>query len=119
MKQYHTDPFQAIADPNRREILHLLSKDSLSINSLVLNFEMSRPAVSKHIKILYSAGFITIEDRGRERVCGLKKEGFKELQSWIGFFDKFWNSKLDTLELFLNKTTPKNAKIKTLKNLKQ
>ena len=112
MKHYYSDPFQAIADPNRREILHLLSKDNLSINSLALNFEMSRPAVSKHIKILYTAGFITIEDKGRERVCTLKKDGFKELQTWINFFDRFWNSKLDALGLFLNKTPGKTIKDK-------
>jgi len=106
MKHHYTDPFQAIADINRRQILHLLSKDDLSINSLALNFEMSRPAVSKHIKILYQAGFVAIEDQGRERVCSLKKEGFKELQSWLNFFDKFWHSKLDALEVFLAKASP-------------
>ncbi len=115
IKQAYSDPFQAIADHNRREILHLLSKDGLSINSLAENFDMSRPAVSKHIKILYTAGFIAIEDKGRERVCTLRKEGFKELQSWLDFFDKFWNSKLDALELFLNKTHPKTTKNKSSK----
>ncbi len=56
----------------------LLSEDSLTINSLADNFEMSRPAVSKHIKILYSAGFISIQDIGRERYCTLKKDGFED-----------------------------------------
>lgn len=118
MKHELTDPFHAIADVNRREILLLLSKNTQSINSLVGNFEMSRPAVSKHIKILYSAGFITIEDIGRERVCTLKKEGFKELQTWITFFDKFWNTKLDALEIFLNKTQSSTLKSKTKKKVK-
>jgi len=110
MKQTFSDPFQAIADQSRREILHLLSKENLSINSLALNFEMSRPAVSKHIKILYSAGFIKIEDKGRERLCTLNKEGFKEVQSWINFFDSFWNSKLDALGTYLNKSQTKKHK---------
>jgi DNA-binding transcriptional ArsR family regulator len=116
MRHYQTDPFQAIADPNRREILMLLSKNSQSINSLADNFDMSRPAVSKHIKILYTAGFIAIEDKGRERYCTLKKEGFKDLQNWIDFFEKFWNDKLDALEIYLerlqaeNKRTPKKRK---------
>ncbi|WP_317897941.1 ArsR/SmtB family transcription factor [Aurantibacillus circumpalustris] len=110
MKLLKTDPFQAVADSNRREILHLLSKENYSINSLVNNFDMSRPAVSKHIKILNKAGFISIKDVGRERICSLKKEGFKDLQHWMNFFDKFWNSKLDLLGDFLHttqKTTPK------------
>lgn len=97
------DVFQVIADPSRRQMLRLLSRESLTINSLAENFDMSRPAVSKHIKILYSAGFISIQDIGRERHCTLKQEGFNELQEWIDYFDKFWASKLKKLETILNK----------------
>lgn len=97
------DVFQVIADPSRRQILMLLSKDSLTINNLAENFDMSRPAVSKHIKILHAAGFISIRDIGRERYCTLKQDGFKDLQEWISFFDKFWISKLQKLEMLLNK----------------
>lgn len=93
-----TDPFQAIADPSRRQILHLLSQDSMTINALADNFDMSRPAVSKHIKILYSAGFISIEDIGRERYCTLNQEGFNELQQWIDYFDAFWLERLKKLD---------------------
>ena len=103
MAQPTLDVFQVIADPSRRKMLKLLSKDSLTINSLAENFDMSRPAVSKHIKILYSAGFISIQDIGRERYCTLKQDGFSELQEWISFFDKFWTSKLKKLEFLLNK----------------
>jgi len=103
MAQPTLDAFQAIADPSRRKMLRLLSKDSLTINSLAENFDMSRPAVSKHIKILYTAGFISIQDIGRERHCTLNQEGFKELQEWISYFDKFWTSKLKRLETLLNK----------------
>lgn len=97
------DAFQVIADPSRRQILQLLSKDSLTINSLAENFEMSRPAVSKHVKILYGAGFISIQNIGRERYCILKQDGFNELQEWIDYFDTFWLSKLKKLETLLNK----------------
>ena len=96
------DAFQVIADPSRRHMMQLLSKDSMTINALAENFDMSRPAVSKHIKILYSAGFISIQDIGRERHCTLKQDGFKELQEWLSFFDKFWISKLKGLETLLN-----------------
>ena len=97
------DAFQVIADPSRRQILQLLSRDSLTINSLAENFEMSRPAVSKHIKILNHAGFISIQNIGRERYCILKQDGFNELQEWIDYFDSFWLSKLKKLEMLLNK----------------
>jgi DNA-binding transcriptional ArsR family regulator len=96
------DAFQVIGDPSRRKMLMLLSEDSLTINSLADNFDMSRPAVSKHIKILQTAGFISIQDMGRERYCTLKQDGFKELQNWISYFDQFWTSKLKKLETLLN-----------------
>src|ERR1700681_3012885 len=92
------DAFQVIADPSRRKMLMLLSKDSLTINNLAENFDMSRPAVSKHIKILDTAGFISIRDVGRERYCTLNKDGFDQLQEWISYFDKFWVTKLKKLE---------------------
>jgi len=97
------DTFQVIADPSRRKMLMLLSDDSLTINSLAGHFDMSRPAVSKHIKVLHSAGFITIQDIGRERYCTLKQDGFNDLQEWISFFDSFWLSKLKKLEILMNK----------------
>lgn len=102
------DAFQVIADPSRRAMLQMLSKESMTINALAENFDMSRPAVSKHIKIMYGAGFISIKDIGRERHCTLKKDGFNELQDFINYFDKFWTGKLKTLEAILNnKAKPK------------
>ncbi len=88
MAQPTLDAFQVIADPSRRHMLMLLSKDSLTINNLGDNFDMSRPAVSKHVKILYSAGFIAIEDIGRERHCTLKQDGFNALREWLNYFDQ-------------------------------
>lgn len=106
MTQPTLDVFQVIADPSRRKMLTLLSEDSLTINSLAQNFDMSRPAVSKHIKILYTAGFISIQDIGRERYCTLKQDGFDELKNWITYFDSFWNAKLKKLETLLNNKLP-------------
>ncbi|MES1160791.1 MAG: metalloregulator ArsR/SmtB family transcription factor [Bacteroidota bacterium] len=103
MAQPTLDVFQVIGDPSRRQILRLLSKDSLTINTLADNFDISRPAVSKHIKLLENAGFITIQDIGRERYCTLRQDGFKELQEWISYFDNFWGSKLAKLEMLLHK----------------
>ena len=96
------DVFQVIADPSRRQMMQLLSKDSMTINKLAENFDMSRPAVSKHIKIMHLAGFISIKDIGRERYCTLKQDGFTKLQQFINYFDKFWAGKLKKLETILN-----------------
>ena len=103
MQTQTLDAFQVIADPSRRQMLQMLSKQSRTINSLAENFDMSRPAVSKHVKVLYNAGFISIKDIGRERHCTLKQDGFNELQKWISYFDEFWTSKLKKLETLLNK----------------
>jgi DNA-binding transcriptional ArsR family regulator len=106
MTQSRLDAFQVIGDPSRRKMLMLLSKNSLTINNLADNFDMSRPAVSKHIKILSGAGFVSIHDIGRERYCTLKKDGFEELQAWISHFDTFWGSKLKKLETLLHNKMP-------------
>ena len=102
MTQATFDAFQVIADPSRRHMLRLLADETLTINSLAGHFDMSRPAVSKHIRILHDSGFIAIEDRGRERYCTLKQDGFNRLQEWINYFDGFWAGKLGNLEILLN-----------------
>jgi len=102
MKTQTLDAFQVIADPSRRQMLMMLSKDSMTINSIAENFDMSRPAVSKHVKILYSAGFISITGIGRERHCMLKQDGFNELQNFIDYFYKLWINKLNKLQTLLN-----------------
>ncbi len=102
MKTQSLDAFQVIADPSRRQMLMMLSKDSMTINSLAGNFDMSRPAVSKHVKILYNAGFISITGIGRYRHCVLKQDGFNELQDFIDYFDKFWTNKLKKLQTILD-----------------
>lgn len=103
MSQPTPDAFQVLADANRRHMLRLLSKKSLTINALAENFDMSRPAVSKHISIMERAGFISIQGIGRERHCLLKQDGFRELQKWINYFDNFWESKLQKLQTLLDK----------------
>jgi len=107
MQTQTLDAFQVIADPSRRQMLVMLSKDSMTINALAENFDMSRPAVSKHVKILYKAGFVSIKDIGRERYCVLKQDGFHELQEFIDYFDNFWTSRLKKLESILNKKSKK------------
>lgn len=103
MTALQLDSFQAIADPSRREILLMLAGDKKTINSIAEQFDISRPAVSKHIKVLHQAGFITFEERGRERYCILRREGFDEVKEWINFFDNFWKERLSNLEKFLEK----------------
>ena len=96
------DVFQAIADPTRREIINLLSQQSLNLNAVADNFPISRPAVSKHIKILTECGLIMITQQGRERYCRANLNKLSEVSDWVDQYRKFWNNKLDALEKFLD-----------------
>ena len=104
------DVFQAIADPTRREIINLITHKSLNLNSVAENFDISRPAISKHIKILTECGLIVIKQQGRDRYCEAKLEQLSEVSDWIEQYRKFWSDKLDSLEEYLNKIQTKNKK---------
>ncbi|MGN6439634.1 MAG: ArsR/SmtB family transcription factor [Agriterribacter sp.] len=99
------DVFQAIADPTRREIIQLLSKRSLNLNAVAENFDISRPAVSKHIRILTECGLVTIVQQGRERYCQADLHKLKTVSDWTEQYKMFWTKKLDALENFLAKDT--------------
>lgn len=100
------DVFQAIADPTRREILNMIANQSLNLNAVADNFEISRPAISKHIKILTECGLIAIKQQGRERICEAKLEKLNEVSEWIEQYRVFWTAKLDALETFLAQDIP-------------
>lgn len=95
------DVFQAIADPTRREIIDLLAGQTMPINEVAKKFEMSRPAVSKHIKILNECGLVVIQKKGRKRLCKADTSKLQEVIIWAYRYRKFWNDKLDALEAAL------------------
>lgn len=97
------DVFQAIADPTRRQIIYLLSDKELSLNEIAKNFKISRPAISKHIKILSESGLIKVNRQGREHYCRSDLGPLHEVSDWLGFFEKFWNMRLDALKNYLEK----------------
>jgi len=92
------DVFQAIADPTRREIINLISHQSLNLNSVAENFDVSRPAISKHIRILTECGLVVIKKQGRERYCEARLQNLNQVSDWIEQYRVFWTSKLDALE---------------------
>jgi len=95
------DVYQAIADPTRRDIIQLLSRQTLNLNALAGHFDISRPAISKHIKVLTECGIIKIRQEGRERYCRADLKKLKEVDRWLDNFRQFWNRKLDALGDFL------------------
>ena len=105
------DVFQAIADPTRREIINMLSRQSLNLNAVAENFSISRPAISKHIRMLTECGLITIKQQGRERYCEARLDQLAEVSEWAEQYRRFWTQKLDALDNFL-KTKPATPKSK-------
>lgn len=96
------DVFQAIADPTRRAIISLVAVQSLSLNAVAEQFNISRPAISKHIKILEECGLVKIKQQGRERICEAKLDKLNEVSGWLEQYRQFWNIKLDSLDNYLN-----------------
>jgi len=103
------DVFQAIADPNRRDMIKLLAGRSMNLNAIAEQFDISRPAVSQHIKILSECGLIIIKQQGRERYCEAKLETLNEVATWVEQYKQFWEQKFDSLDKYLTKVQ-KNSK---------
>ena len=96
------DVFQAIADPTRREIIHILAHGSLNLNAVAGNFSISRPAISRHMKILTECGLVVIHRQGRERFCEANLRPLADVAQWVEKYRAFWTSKVDALEEFLD-----------------
>jgi DNA-binding transcriptional ArsR family regulator len=109
------DVFQAIADPTRREIINLIAHKSLTPNAVADSFEVSRQAISKHIKILTECGIIVINKQGREHYCHVQAEKLNEVTDWVENFKKRWEYRFDKLDNLLiemqkNKKPKKDGK---------
>src|SRR5690554_5759103 len=102
------DIFQAIADPTRRAILVLIATHALTPNALANEFDMTRQAVSKHIKILNECELLEQEKVGREIYYQLKVDKMKEVDQWLEQFRKIWEKRFDQLDKVLSKLKTKN-----------
>ena len=99
--QYRKDTLAALADPTRRAILARLSQGEATVNDLAKPFDISLPAISRHLKVLESAGLIS---RGREaqwRPCHLAPEPLKQLDGWLSKYRKFWEGSFDRMDAYL------------------
>ncbi|RYE39536.1 MAG: ArsR family transcriptional regulator [Sphingobacteriales bacterium] len=112
------DVYQAIADPTRRAILGQLAERSLNVDDVAAHFSISRPAISKHIRILTECGLISIQKNGRERICAARLQKLGEVSNWLEQYSRFWTKKLDALGAFLEKDGNEERSIIHLKNKK-
>ncbi len=108
------DVFNAIADPTRRSILLSLTSESQNVNALADKFDMTRQAVSLHIKYLQECGVITIKKEGRERYCNIEAQKLTEVADWLGPFRKMWTGKFNQLDNLLEELQSKPKRKKRL-----
>lgn len=102
------DVFQAISDPTRRQILGLIAFEPMNLNAIADKFDVSRPAISNHIKILTECGMVVIKQQGRERYCEAKLDGLGEVSTWIDQYRQLWMDRLDSLDKYINSVQNKN-----------
>ncbi len=114
MVKYQNDPlsevFGALADPTRRAILARLAMGETSVGELAEPFEMSLPAVSKHLGVLETAGLVQREKQGRVRRCHLDGRPLEAAATWIEHYRRFWEARLDSLARYLEETQAQQTK---------
>ena len=109
------EPFEIIAEPNRRAILSFLVSSEQSVGEIERQLRMSQPTVSKHLRVLREAGFVESTVDAQRRLYRLKPEPFREFDTWLAQFRRFWSAHLDALERHLDRmdsdqSTPKKTK---------
>jgi DNA-binding transcriptional ArsR family regulator len=101
----HADVFMAVSDPTRRAILDRLRHGSAPVNELASGFRMSRPAVSKHLRVLRSARLVRERREGRNRIYQLEPERIQDVANWAEEYRSFWETKITRLKHHLEQTS--------------
>ena len=97
------EPFEIIAEPNRRAILSLLVASEQSVGEIERQLRMSQPAVSKHLRVLRDAGFVEATVDAQRRLYRLKPKPFQQVDDWLAQFRRFWSAHVDALERHLDR----------------
>lgn len=101
------DVFTAIAEPTRRRILEVLQRSSSSVNQLAETLSTTQPAMSKHLRVLREAGFVSRRGSAQQRIYQLEPQAFAELDSWLEPYRRMWTRHLDALERHLDNSAKK------------
>ena len=104
--------FGALADSTRRGILVQLSKGEANVSALAAPYDMSQPAISKHLRVLEKAGLIERRRKGREQFVRVKADKAKQAADWISHYAKFWSARFDAVEEYLQKNKKKSGRQK-------
>ena len=107
------DVFQALADPTRRRIVEVLRAGEQQVGDVVEKAGVQQSGVSRHLRILYESGFVSMRPDGQRRLYALKPEPFREIEAWLGPYRKLWDERLDRFELALEKRKQQARRAKT------
>jgi len=114
------DVFQAIADPTRRTIIGMVAQKPVNVNTIAEQFDVSRQAISLHLKILSECGLLNIQRLGRERLYEAKLEKLNEVHEWVEQYHKLWTGRLNALKKFIEQEELQPETINTIsKNIKK
>src|SRR5437867_11667493 len=103
MTQRETEVFGAISHPARRRMLDLIADGDRAVNAIAANFDMSRPAVSQHLRVLLEAGLVTEQRHGRERRYRLAPERLTPVRDWLSHYERFWDENFNRLRQHLDR----------------
>jgi DNA-binding transcriptional ArsR family regulator len=97
----HEAVFRAIADPTRRDILGMLRARPCSVGEIAANFRTSRPAISKHLRMLRAVGLVATTQKGTARICALNAEPLRAVSDWISDYEAYWSKTLQSLKRYV------------------
>ncbi|MDB5309463.1 MAG: sdpR 4 [Gemmataceae bacterium] len=97
-----SDAFNAVAEPQRRRILNLLTQGERSVNDVAGSLCLKQPQASKHLRVLKEVGLVSVRGSGQQRLYKLNGEGLKPIHDWVKTFERFWNESFDRLADYLN-----------------
>jgi DNA-binding transcriptional ArsR family regulator len=100
-RKRHQAVFRAIADPTRREILGMLRDRPYSVGEIAANFRTTRPAISKHLRLLRAVGLVATTQRGAARICALNAEPLRAVSDWISAYEAYWGKTLQNLKRYV------------------
>jgi len=100
-RRRHEAVFRAIADPTRREILGMLRARPHSVGEIAANFRTSRPAISKHLRLLRTVGLIATKQSGTARICALNAEPLRAVSDWVSDYEAYWGKTLQSLKRYV------------------
>ena len=100
-RERHEAVFRAIADPTRREILGMLRARPCSVGEIAANFRTSRPAISKHLRLLRTVGLVATTQSGTARICALNAEPLRAVSDWVSDYEAYWGKTLQSLKRYV------------------